>query len=108
MNDLKSKIQTIFPNRQISSIYDIGDANPDIVVVEDWTFFQFSASTAYETIIVVTSVDDYMDWRRLLRNFDVSRTEIYILMGNPIDDDNSPLVSNLIEQDKRSGIKFIS
>lgn len=108
MNDLKSKIQTIFPNRQISSIYDIGDANPDIVVVEDWTFFQFSASTAYETIIVVTSVDDYMDWRRLLRNFDVSRTEIYILIENKIDDGQHTIVNRLIEQDKLSGIKFIS
>ncbi|MDE6324370.1 MAG: hypothetical protein K2L46_03030 [Paramuribaculum sp.] len=107
MNNIISRIQTKFPNRQISLIYDIGDADPDIVVVEDWTFFQFSALPSLKTIVVVTSVEDYIGWRRMLRNFDVSRIAVYIIIENQIDDDKKSLVNRLIEQDKQSGIKFI-
>lgn len=108
MNNTIAEIQSLFPNREVSSIYNINSTKSDIVVVEDWTFFQFSAKCNFKAIVVVTSIEDYIDWRRMLRIFDVRGIEVFILITNKEDNAKYPNVKNLIEQDKLLGIKFLS
>ncbi len=107
MNHTISKIQSLFPNRKVCSIYNIRYTESDIVVIEDWTFFQYSTKYTFNAIVIITSLEDYIDWRRMLRSYNTQSTEIYIMFVNLTNNDKYMHVKNLIEHDKLSGIKFL-
>lgn len=107
MNNIISKIRTYFPDKEVNYIYNLNSSKCDIIIVEDWSFFQFSTKYEFETIVVITSIEDYVNWRRMLKNSVYRNTEIYILIKNLKEFHDYSFFESIKEQDRASGIKFL-
>lgn len=85
MENRFSDISKYFPNSNILSIYDdMGHliCNPAVVVIDDWIAFQYLKLLPNIQYVVRTSLEDFIDWHRVLLCLQRIDNPLFVFLTN--------------------------